>query len=80
MGKVKSIMMDMMEETRVYMEINWFETEVDMNLMEYNPKRKKYKTTGLVMEGPRIGEEIPLSDKVCRMAIAKYEQEKEAQW
>lgn len=78
MGQVKSMLMDQMEDTRVYLEINWFETEIDVDLIQYDKDLNKYSGYGIVTEGPNIGEEIFLSDKVCRIALAKYEEEK--QW
>jgi len=78
MGQVKSMLMDQMEDTRVYLEINWFETEIDVDLIQYDKDLNKYRGYGIVTEGPNIGEEIFLSDKVCRIALAKYEEEK--QW
>ena len=78
MGQVKSMLMDQMEDTRVYLEINWFETEVDVDLIQYDKDLNKYRGYGIVTEGPNIGEEIFLSDKICRIALAKYEEEK--QW
>ena len=78
MGQVKSMLMDQMEDTRVYLEINWFETEIDVDLIQYDKDLNKYRGYGIVTEGPSVGEEIFLSDKVCRIALAKYEEEK--QW
>jgi len=78
MGQVKSMLMDQMEDTRVYLEINWFETEIDVDLIQYDKDLNKYRGYGIVTEGPNIGEEIFLSDKICRIALAKYEEEK--QW
>ena len=78
MGQVKSMLMDQMEDTRVYLEINWFETEIDVDLIQYDKDLNKCRGYGIVTEGPNIGEEIFLSDKVCRIALAKYEEEK--QW
>jgi hypothetical protein len=78
MGQVKSMLMDQMEDTRVYLEINWFETEIDVDLIQYDKDLNKYGGYGIVTEGPNIGEEIFLSDKICRIALAKYEEEK--QW
>jgi len=78
MGQVKSMLMDQMEDTRVYLEINWFETEIDVDLIQYDKDLNKYRGYGIVTEGPNISEETFLSDKVCRIALAKYEEEK--QW
>ena len=78
MGQVKSMLMDQMEDTRVYLEINWFETEIDVDLIQYDKDLNNYRGYGIVTEGPNIGEEIFLSDKICRIALAKYEEEK--QW
>ena len=73
MGQVKSMLMDQMEDNRVYLEINWFETEIDVDLIQYDKDLNKYRGYGIVTEGPNIGEEVFLSDRICRIALAKYE-------
>lgn len=73
MGQVKSMWMDQMEDTRVYMEVNWFEAEIDMDLIV--ERNGRYTGIALPVEGPRMGEEFVIGHKVCQMAIKKYEEE-----
>jgi hypothetical protein len=73
MGQVKAMWMDQMEDTRVYMHLNWFEAEIDLDLVV--ERNGKYTGLAVFVEGPRIGEEIVVGHKVCQMAIKKYEEE-----
>jgi hypothetical protein len=73
MGQVKAMWMDQMEDTRVYMDLNWFEAEIDLDLVV--GRNGKYTGLAVFLEGPRKGEEIVVGHKVCQMAIKKYETE-----
>ena len=73
MGQVKAMWMDQMEDTRVYMDLNWFEAEIDLDLVV--ERNGKYTGLAVFQEGPRKGEEIVVGHKVCQMAIKKYETE-----
>lgn len=74
MERFKSLWMDKLDLPLlfVYLEINGYEVEIDVNLIvEVNGK---YRGVGLYTEGPNVGEEFLISHNVCKVALERYEE------
>lgn len=74
MERFKSLWMDKLDLPLlfVYLEINGYEVEIDVNLIvEVNGK---LRGVGLCTEGPNVGEEFLISHNVCKIALERYEE------
>ena len=74
MQRFKSVWMDKLDLPRlfVYLEINGYEVEIDVNLIvEVNGK---LRGVGLYTEGPDVGEEFLISHNVCEIALERYKE------